>query len=131
MTIPAHQPNVYQLSGLDDRERGFTRQVTCLYRDEAYYAALQYERVKIEEHSTIDESSALLNVITTLQTCGYTQLRSQLIFRGETYLGSEEFWVDYPDREVEKPKLSVLERLRRWFNRRKDQKTPNRSSGQC
>ena len=40
---------------------------------------------------------ALGNLIHTLQQQGYTQLRSQRIFHGDRYLGSQELWVEYPD----------------------------------
>ncbi|WP_447969387.1 hypothetical protein [Nitrospira sp. M1] len=124
--------NIYQLSGLDERERGFTRQVECTYEKEEYRALLRYERVLVKEHSATNESSAIHNVITTLQKKGYTQLRSQLIFRGETYLGSQELWVDYPDPEsVDVQKPSILTQLRQWLKRKKPSKSESNSLGPC
>ena len=91
--------NIFQLSGLDERERGFTRQVECVYKEDTYHVVLRYERVRVEGSSQIDEASALQNLVGMLHRSGYTQLRSQLIFQGKTYLGSQELWIDYPDPE--------------------------------
>jgi len=124
--------NIYQLSGLDERERGFTRQVECTCDQEEYHAILRYERVRVHEHSTSSESSAIQNLINTLQTQGYTQLRSQLIFREETYLGSQELWVDYPDVEsVEGQKPSKLQQFLQWLSWRKPSKPDSNSLGPC
>ena len=132
MTNSADKPNIYQLSGLDDRERGFTRQVECRHQDRAYRVVLRYERVRVDQESPIDEHSALQNLIKDLQNQGYSQLRSQLIFRGETYLGSQELWIEYPDEEREgERKLSVFQRISRWLNKGKHQKPGNRFLGQC
>ena len=126
MTMPDSEVNIYQLSGLDERDRGFTRQVECSCLENGYHVVLRYERIKVEEHSATNETSALQSLIKTLQTQGYTQLRSQLIFRGEAYLGSQELWVDYPDTEsFEDQKLSVIKRFRQWLNRKKHQKSDN------
>jgi len=124
--------NIYQLSGLDERERGFTRQIECTYDQEEYHAILRYERIKVQAHSATNESSVIQNMIKTLQDQGYTQLRSQLIFRGESYLGSQELWVDYPDREcVEEQKPSKLERLRQWLKWKKPSNPDDKSLGPC
>lgn len=124
--------NIYQLSGLDERERGFTRQVECTKEQEKYRVLLRYERLIIKEHSATDEASAIRNLITTLQEKGYTQLRSQLIFHEEVYLGSQELWVEYPDPEcgdVQKP--SMLKRLRQWLNWNKPSKPGSHSHDRC
>ena len=43
---------------------------------------------------------ALQALVTTLHSKGYIQLRAQLIFRGDQYLGSQEPWVEYLDPEL-------------------------------
>ena len=124
--------NIFQLSGLDERERGFTRQVECTCHENEYHVCLRYERVKVEGHSQKDESSALQNLIDTLQEKGYTQLRSQLIFCGETYLGSQELWVNYPDTErSDEQKPTTFERIRQWLKTRKQLKHRNKALRQC
>ncbi|MCA9470701.1 MAG: hypothetical protein MRJ96_03575 [Nitrospirales bacterium] len=132
MTTSADKPNIYQLSGLDDRERGFTRQVESRLLDGTYHVVLRYERMRFDEESLTDENSALQRLIKTLQKLGYTQLRSQLIFQGEAYLGTQELWIEYPDDQPEaEDKLSVFERINRWLNKEKSQKPRNRFLGQC
>ncbi len=126
------QPNIYQLSGLDDRERGFTRQVECRCLETGYQALLRYERVKVEGHSDTDDSHAIQDLIKALQERGYTQLRSQLIFRGKSYLGSQELWVDYPDAEISvEKKPSLVEWIRLWFVKKKPQQQKGRPLDQC
>ncbi len=111
---------VYQLSGLDERERGFTRQVECTFNENLYHVVLRYERVNVEGSSPMNETSALQNLVEILHTSGYTQLRSQLIFQGKTYLGSQELWVDYPDPErVAEKRRTLIESIRDWFNQKR------------
>ena len=104
--------NTYQLAGLDDRERGFNRQVKVSERHGSYQAMLRYETLRLEGAPCETDESALRDVIRTLHDRGYTQLRSQLIFRGNQYLGSQELWVDYPDPE---PQSESGRGLMRWL----------------
>ena len=132
MTNSDSHTNIYQLSGLDERERGFTRQVECLHQENTYQVIFRYERVKVEGCSPTDEASALQSLIKTLHATGYTQLRSQYIFQGETYLGSQELWVDYPDPEYcEKKPMTLITRFQQWLNKRKQIKRREHSPRQC
>ena len=99
MESPSSTTNVHHISGLDDRERGFNRQVQVIGQGPAYQARLRYEALQIEVESSLTEEEALQQVVQTLQERGYTQLRTQRIFQGEQYLGNQELWVDYPDPE--------------------------------
>ena len=127
MTTSGSQVNIYQLSGLDECERGFTRQVECIHQENDNHVVFRYERVKVEGRSPTNESSALQNLISALQAQGYTQLRSQLIFRGKTYLGSQEFWVDYKDPETpHTQKPTLIKRIREWVNKKKQLKRRNK-----
>lgn len=111
----------YQLAGIDDRERGFNRQVEISSRDTQYQAVLRYERLRVDGEPYDSEEKALLALIKTLHSRGYTQLRTQLIFRGDQYLGSQEMWVDYPDPEpVQTPHVGFLDRIRMVLGRVKD-----------
>ena len=126
------QINIYQLSGLDDRERGFTRQVEISYRDKWYQAVLRYERFRADGSSPTDETGALRNLIHTLQAQGYTQLRSQLIFRGQLYLGSQELWVDYGDEEIAKKQRDGIWGLFfKWVKKRLNHRTSHRNHSRC
>jgi len=89
--------NVYHISGVDDRERGFNRQAQVIAHGDVYRARLRYEALQIEVEFVDTEDAALQRLIHTLQARGYTQLRTQRIFQGEQYLGNQELWVDYPD----------------------------------
>lgn len=108
--------NIYQLSGIDNKDRGFTRQVQVFSNQGFFHAVLRYEETKLAEKSCVDEDGALREIIQRLQSHGYTQLRSRLIFRGTHYLGSQEIWVDYPDMESSSELMrKVLDRLMQWF----------------
>ncbi|MGC4098701.1 MAG: hypothetical protein QM706_16430 [Nitrospira sp.] len=87
----------YQLAGLDDRDRGFSRPVEFESVGEGYRAILRYETVRVmtEAHPTQDD--ALVVLIQTLHDQGYHQLKTQRSFRDGVYLGSQELWVEYPD----------------------------------
>ncbi len=133
MTTSNSHTNIYQLSGLDERERGFTRQVECIHQGNEYHVVFRYERVKVEGRSPINESVALQSLVKTLHATGYSQLRSQFIFQRDKYLGSQELWVDYPDpdRIEEKKPVTLISRLRQWLDIRKQGKHRDNSHRQC
>lgn len=109
----------HQLSGLDDRERGFSRPVEFERVGEGYRAILRYEalRVTTETHSTQDEALTIL--IKTLHTQGYRQLKTQMSFRDGVYLGSRELWVEYPDPPQNEPEPSgFFDKMKNWFKSR-------------
>lgn len=106
----------YQLAGLDDRDRGFSRPVEFELGGEGYRAILRYETVRImtETHPTQDD--ALVILIQTLHAQGYHQLKTQRSFRDGVYLGSQELWVEYPDPPQAEPEQSgFFDRIRTWF----------------
>lgn len=88
---------VYQLSGVDERDRGFSRQVTIEQVDGQYLASLRYESTFVATDGSDDEISALAELVQQLQRMGYGQLQTQRSFSGGTYLGTQEACVDYPD----------------------------------
>jgi hypothetical protein len=109
--------NIYQLSGVDDHERGFTRQVEISSHQGQFHAVLRYEKLKVSGEPCVEEDAALRELIQRLQGQGYTQLRTQLIFRGTHYLGSQVMWVDYPDEESSSElRRKVFDRIMRWFS---------------
>ena len=87
----------HQLSGVDERDRGFSRQVTIERVDGRYLASLRYESTFVETDGSDDETSALAELIQQLQSMGYGQLQTQRSFSGGTYLGTQEACVEYPD----------------------------------
>lgn len=105
----------HQLSGVDDRERGFSRPVEIERAGEGYRAILRYETVRVmtEAHPTQDE--ALTVLIQSLHARGYRQLKTQLSFRNGVYLGSRELWVEYPDPQTEPESSGFFDRIKRWF----------------
>ena len=109
------QINTYQLAGVDDRERGFTRQVKVSVSQGLSRAVMQYEALRAEGNPSDTEDTALSNLIHTLQQRGYTQLRTQLIFLGDRYLGSQELWIEYPDRDVPRESNAGLKAWLRSF----------------
>jgi hypothetical protein len=109
----------HQLSGLDDRERGFSRPVEFEHVGEGYRAILRYETVRVatEGHPTQDEALTIL--IQTLHVQGYRQLKTQMSFRNGTYLGSQELWVEYPDPlQAEREPSGFFDKMKKWFRPR-------------
>ncbi|MGH7411262.1 MAG: hypothetical protein ACREJ6_09450 [Candidatus Methylomirabilis sp.] len=45
----------------------------------------------------VTPAEAINELIRLLHQRGFAQLRTQLSFRGGTYFGSQEPWVEYPD----------------------------------
>ena len=87
----------HQLSGVDERDRGFSRQVSIDLLDGLYVASLRYESTFVVTDGSDDETSALTELVQELQSMGYGQLQTQRSFSGETYLGTQEACVEYPD----------------------------------
>lgn len=99
--------NTYQLAGLDDRGRGFNRQVEMKILDGTFQAVFRYERFLLETEPQVTEKAAIAMLIKQLQNRGYTQLRSRLQFRGAAYLGNQDLWEEHLDPEPE----GILARL--------------------
>lgn len=114
----------YQLAGLDDRERGFSRPVEFERIGEGYRAILRYETVRLTTESYITQDDALRNLIHALHVQGYRQLKTQMSFRDGVYLGSQELWVEYPDPEPIQPERSdFFGKIITWFRTsRRDRK---------
>jgi len=101
----------HQLAGLDERARGFNRVVEVHRIECAYRAVLKYEVSQIAVEGDESGQAALQALIQQLHAGGFTQLRSQLSFRGADYMGSREPWIEYPDPHVP----WILGILARWF----------------
>jgi hypothetical protein len=110
--------DTYQLAGLDPRERGFNRPVELVREDHRYRVAMRYEAARIVTEPADSEETALQLLIATLHRQGYRQLRTQISFRGGTYLGARESWIDYPDPPPPpQPRSGLLAVFRSWFHR--------------
>lgn len=111
----------HQLAGLDAQERGFNRMVELDRNGGTYRAILRYETVRVAADGCPTEAEALQELIRQLHAHGYAQLRSQMSFRGNTYCGSREPWIEYPDPERPAGKQGgFMARLLDWFRRRKE-----------
>jgi len=95
--MPKHWTEKHQLAGLDERERGFSRPVELEQTDLGYRAHLQYEALHLSTDWYPDRDAVLPALTDMLQSRGYRQMKTQMTFRGESYLGSQELWVEYPD----------------------------------
>jgi hypothetical protein len=101
------------LSGLDDRRRGFSRQVEISSVEDRFCSALQYEKLSLTSSGLATKEDALLWIVQALHSRGYRQLRSRLSFRGGTYFGSLEAWIEYPDPEEKtEPPRNFRQKLR-------------------
>jgi len=122
MDMPSSNANVYHIAGIDDRERGFNRQAQVIIQGTVYQARLRYEALQIDVESVPTEEEALQGLILGLQERGYTQLRTQRIFQGEQYLGTQELWVEYSDPEISNVQgTSWFERIRKFLEFRKNE----------
>jgi len=113
----AAAPDTYQLAGLDDRERGFSRPAVIQATAAGFQARLTYERHTIVSEVQATGDQALHLLIATLHHHGFRQLKTQMSFRGGVYLGSQELWVEYPDPPPEVKARGVLSTIASWFRR--------------
>jgi hypothetical protein len=87
----------HQVAGLDEKERGFNRQIDVERIEGGYRAVLRYEQTLVETAVCETSIKTLDELISMLRDRGYTQLRSRLHFKGAAYLGTLEPWIEYPD----------------------------------
>ena len=87
----------HQVAGLDEKERGFNRQIDVERIDGGYRASLRYEQTLVETSACETPVQTVHELVGRLQDRGYAQLRSRLNFKGEAYLGTQEPWIEYPD----------------------------------
>ena len=107
--------NTYQIAGLDDLGRGFTRQVEMKVGNGTFQAVFRYERFLLETEPHVTEQAAVVMLINRLQDRGYTQLRSRLQFRGDAYLGNQELWEEHQDPEPKGILARLLQIIRSTF----------------
>lgn len=110
----------YQLSGVDERDRGFSRQITLELDKGQYIASLRYEKTFFETRVHTDELLAVKDLIGNLHKLGYTQLQTQRSFSGNTYLGTQEICVEYPDPKPKKTterSIGIISRILRRLRR--------------
>ena len=108
--------NKYQIAGLDERGRSFNRLAEVIGSKSHYDASLLYEtsRFKTEKHPS--EVDALNNLIGILHEKGFRELRCQLSFKDNVYLGSNPEWTEYPDPVViPKKALGFTQWLKSFF----------------
>lgn len=109
----------HQLAGLDEYERGFNRVVEVERVDGMCRAVLRYETTLLATNNCATHTDALVELINQLHTRGFQQLRSQLSFRENTYFGSREPWIEYPDPERSvRSSNSAFARLFGWLRRK-------------
>ncbi|HKN86419.1 MAG TPA: hypothetical protein VJV04_06150 [Nitrospiraceae bacterium] len=87
----------HQVAGLDEKERGFNRQIDVERIDGGYRAVLRYEQTLVETTACETSVQTVDELVRMLRERGYTQLRSRLNFQGAAYLGTQEPWIEYPD----------------------------------
>lgn len=100
MSSPSPYVHIFHVAGLDDRDRGFNRQIHVIPHERGFQARLRYESLQIDVDPVPTEDQVLQGLIHILHERGYRQLRTQRIFIGEQYLGNQELWVEYPDPEA-------------------------------
>jgi hypothetical protein len=124
MRVNAPSPNssIHHVAGLDDRDRGFNRQIHIVSGEGGFQARLRYELLQIEVDPVPGEDQALHRLIHVLQERGYRQLRTQRIFMGDQYLGNQELWVEYPDPETPSDTGKTWSN---WFRRMFDRSSPS------
>ena len=106
--------NHYQIAGIDDRDRGFTRQTEIRNLDGHYQAIFRYETFFLDAEPQVTEQAALANLIKQLQKRRYTQLYSRLQFRRGHYLGTQEIWEEHQEPESLNLVQRLIEAIRRF-----------------
>ena len=82
-----------------------------------FQAVFRYERFLLATEPQTTEKAAVALLITRLQDRGYTQLRSRLQFRGESYLGNQELWEEHQDPEPKGILARLVQTIRSRFRR--------------
>src|SRR5947207_15721182 len=110
----------HQIAGLDDRDRGFNRLAQLERTEGGYRARLQYERTIVETALSESAGVAIAELIRLLHERRYRQLRTRLSFRGKTYLGTQEVWIEHldPPPRGRGPLHMVLGKVRDWLRGR-------------
>jgi hypothetical protein len=112
----------HQLAGFDERERGFSRPVEFQLAEGGVRAILRYETMRVVTEPRNTQTTALEELIHTLQGQGFSQLRSQLNVQNGAYLGSQEPWIEYPDpKRNHEQSGGWLGRFLRRFQRRSEE----------
>lgn len=112
----------HQVAGLDEKERGFNRQIDVERIDGGYRAVLRYEQTVVETAACDTSLQTVHELIRILRDRRFTQLRSRLNFKGAAYLGTQEPWIEYPDPNapaefLEGPVPEQLARRTGWIGR--------------
>ena len=97
--MPTEILEKHEIAGLDERARGFNRMVGVERADGRLRAFLRYEVLHLETDGGQTVGDTVRRLVALLHARGFTQLRTRVSFRGGTYLGSQEPWVEYPDPE--------------------------------
>jgi hypothetical protein len=95
--MPGDIVEKHQVAGLDEKERGFNRQIDVEQIDDGYRVIMRYEQTLVETGACETAVHAVDELVRVLRDRGYTQLRSRLNFKGAAYLGTQEPWIEYPD----------------------------------
>jgi hypothetical protein len=112
----------HQVAGLDEKARGFNRQIDVERIDGGYRAILRYEQTLVETAACDTSVQTIDELVRLLREQGYTQLRSRLNFKGAAYLGTQEPWIEYPDpnapaEPAEGPVAEQLARRTGWIGK--------------
>jgi hypothetical protein len=117
----------YQIAGLDERERGFNRLAELERIEGGYRAMWHYESAVVITPARGTAADALQELIRSLHERGYTQLRTRACFRGQTYLGTQELWVEHLDPTPSRQGFlhRLLDRFRPGLGRTRTAEGPN------
>ena len=120
--MPSEIIEKHQVAGLDEKERGFNRQIDVERIEGGYRAVLRYEQTLVETAACDTSAQTVDELVRMLRDRGYTQLRSRLNFKGAAYLGTQEPWIEYPDpnapaEPLEGPVPGQLARRTGWIGK--------------
>lgn len=87
----------YQLEGVDEEGRYFSRSV--IFRDpEGVFSALfNYEGLKIETNHHPNPDGALKELVSKLKKRGFNKIRARLNYIEGKYLEERRPWIYFPD----------------------------------
>lgn len=86
---------IHQIEGFDPRKRMFNRNLFVYKKDKQYAAQFTYENLHLESTHFSTPFEAVQELVRSVQSQNFTQLRTRLNFKGKKYLTELEPWVDF------------------------------------
>ena len=87
----------YQLEGIDDGGRYFSRSLEITDSEGLFSALINYEGLKIATNYYHTKEEALKELVSDLRKRGFIKIRARLNYIRGRYLVEERPWIYFPD----------------------------------